>query len=469
MAFQFVFLWTDILIYILVAAIFFFVVWVCKHQHLREPWRHIAKRPLGMSAAVILLAYSVIGLLDSIHFHPEFAHQPSQKIIYSTHVESLLDVLIQPLGENDEETYSAPFALYAFTKFVVRLPNGREIRAYPRLIYAGQHLRNINQRDMDITLKSLRAIIEGFIVWIIISKICIFIGAKKTQQPFMGYFKKIVYGKTFVAWRSILITVGVIILFAFLAMILSQQYHIFGTNKVGEDIFYEAIKSIRTGLIIGTLTTLVMLPFAIILGTVAGFLGGFFDDVIQYIYTTLSSIPGVLLITAAILSLQIFMANHPHYFSSLASWADVRLLALCVVLGVTSWTNLCRLLRAETLKLREMDFVLAARAMGVKQHTIISRHILPNLMHIILITIVLDFSMLVLAEAVLSYVGVGVDPATISWGNMINGARLELAREPIVWWPLTAAFIFMFILVFSANLFADCVRDAFDPRLRNSN
>ena len=89
-------------------------------------------------------------------------------------------------------------------------------------------------------------------------------------------------------------------------------------------------------------------------------------------------------------------------------------------------------------------------------------------MHIVLITVVLDFSGLVLAEAVLSYVSIGVDPTTISWGNMINSARLELAREPVVWWSLAAAFFFMFSLVLSANLFADVVRDAFDPRLRGS-
>ncbi|MCW9025166.1 MAG: ABC transporter permease, partial [Gammaproteobacteria bacterium] len=83
----------------------------------------------------------------------------------------------------------------------------------------------------------------------------------------------------------------------------------------------------------------------------------------------------------------------------------------------------------------------------------------------VLIMVVLDFSGLVLAEAVLSYVQVGVDPSTISWGNMINGARLELAREPMVWWSLIAAFVMMFTLVLSANLFADAVRDAFDPRL----
>ena len=95
-----------------------------------------------------------------------------------------------------------------------------------------------------------------------------------------------------------------------------------------------------------------------------------------------------------------------------------------------------------------------------------ARHLLPNVMHIVLITVVLDFSSLVLAEAVLSYVGVGVDPTMESWGNMINGARLEMAREPMVWWGLTAAFVFMFGLVLAANLFADAVRDAFDPRLR---
>jgi peptide/nickel transport system permease protein len=188
------------------------------------------------------------------------------------------------------------------------------------------------------------------------------------------------------------------------------------------------------------------------------------DDIIQYIYTTLSSIPGVLLITASVLSMQTFITNHPEQFPSLADAADARLLALCLILGITSWTSLCRLLRAETLKLREIDYVLAARAMGSSSMTIIRKHLLPNLMHIVLITLVLDFSFLVLAEAVLAYVGVGVSPTTISWGNMINSARLELAREPLVWWPMLSALTFMFVLVLASNLFADAVREVFDPR-----
>jgi peptide/nickel transport system permease protein len=116
--------------------------------------------------------------------------------------------------------------------------------------------------------------------------------------------------------------------------------------------------------------------------------------------------------------------------------------------------------------LRELEYIQAAHAFGVSHWRIITRHILPNVMHIVLIATVMDFSGLVLAEAVLSYVGVGVDPSMISFGTMINAARLEMAREPMVWWALLAAFGFMFTLVLSANLFADAVQNALDPRTR---
>ncbi len=231
-------------------------------------------------------------------------------------------------------------------------------------------------------------------------------------------------------------------------------------------MLYQTIKSIRTGLVIGTLTTLVMLPFAVFLGMMAGYFRGWVDDVIQYLYTTLNSIPGVLLIAAAVLMMQVYIDTHPELFETMAERADLRLLFLCLILGITSWTGLCRLLRGETLKLRELDYVQAADAFGVSKFTIMLRHLLPNLMHLVMIAVVIDFSGLVLAEAVLSYVGVGVDPTTMSWGNMINRARLEMAREPMVWWSLLAAFTFMFTLVLAANLFSDAVRDAFDPRLR---
>jgi len=162
----------------------------------------------------------------------------------------------------------------------------------------------------------------------------------------------------------------------------------------------------------------------------------------------------------------VYIDKHPELFPTAAHRADLRLLLLCIILGVTSWTGLARLLRGEALKLREMEYIQAAHAFAVPHFRVITRHILPNVMHIVLIAIVMDFSGLVLAEAVLSYVGVGVDPSTISFGTMINSARLEMAREPMVWWSLAVAFGFMLLLVLSANLFADAVRDAFDPRIR---
>lgn len=279
--------------------------------------------------------------------------------------------------------------------------------------------------------------------------------------------KRVLLNKTHYAWGSIFITFLIFWSGLWITLHLMSAYHIFGTDKIGKDVFYMSIKSIRTGLVIGTLTTLFMLPFALLLGMAAGFFGGWLDDIIQYIYTTLSSIPGVLLISSTILVMQVYIARHPGLFPTLIQRADARLLALCLILGLTSWASLCRLLRAETLKLRELEFVQIAKVLGVKNWRIILRHILPNVMHIVLITIVLDFSLLVLAEAVLSYVGVGVDPTTYSWGNMINSSRLELAREPIVWWPLLSALVFMFVLVLSANLFADALRDALDPRIRS--
>jgi peptide/nickel transport system permease protein len=247
------------------------------------------------------------------------------------------------------------------------------------------------------------------------------------------------------------------------------HYHILGTNQIGEDVLYQTLKSIRTGLIIGTLTTMVTLPFAILFGIVAGYYRGWADDVIQYVYTTLSAIPGVLLIAAAVLVMQMMMDRHTDWFETTVQRADIRLLILCLILGVTSWTTLCRLLRAEALKLSQMDYVQAAHALGVRHFTILIKHLLPNVMHIILITVALDFSGLVLAEAVLSYVGVGVDPTTYSWGMMINSARLELARLPVVWWCLTAAFVFMFVLVLAANIFSDAIRDMFDPHYNKGN
>ena len=206
--------------------------------------------------------------------------------------------------------------------------------------------------------------------------------------------------------------------------------------------------------------------FAVVLGILAGWFRGWVDEVVQYLYTTLTSVPNVLLIAACVLMVQVALDKHPDWFETGAERSDIKVFLLCFILGVTGWSTLCRLVRAETLKLRELEFVQAATAFGVAPLRIMARHILPNVMHLVLITTVLSFSDLILYEAVLTYVGVGVDPSTSSFGGMINLARSEMSRDPVVWWSFASAFGFMVTLVLAANLFADGVRDAFDPRSR---
>ncbi|MGD8742983.1 MAG: ABC transporter permease [Granulosicoccaceae bacterium] len=460
-------LWTDWLVYLLVGAITAFVIYARRHEHLRAPWRSVLRRRLAMSALVVMLTYIGIGLLDSVHFRVPVAKPEGGGVRYSAEVYSLLDRLVLPLKTQTETTYSSPFAAHLYTKESIELPDGSVTRDYPRLVHGAAHLDDPDRQLWpDVRQRSLNAVLHSVIVVAVLVFALAWWQARRARTCLTAMLRQMWNGETGYPWKSLLATAGLLVLVFMLALQLAPHYHVLGTDKVGTDVFYQSLKSIRTGLLIGTLTTLVMLPFAILFGIMAGYFRGWIDDVIQYLYTTLSSIPGILLIAAAVLIMQAYIDSHPDLFRSVTQRADIRLLFLCMILGITSWTSLCRLLRGEVLKLREVDYIQAAQAFGVSSARIISRHLLPNTMHIVLIVIVLDFSGLVLAEAVLSYVGVGVDPSMISWGNMINSARLEMAREPIVWWSLMAAFVFMFLLVLAANLLADAVRDAFDPRLR---
>jgi peptide/nickel transport system permease protein len=276
----------------------------------------------------------------------------------------------------------------------------------------------------------------------------------------------LLFGRTDMPWRPMLVTAGLLLLFIGWIAALWASYHPFGTDRTGNDVLFQALKSIRTAVVIGSLSTVATLPLAILLGVLAGYFKGWVDDAIQYFYTVLSSIPPVLLIAALVLLIQVWIDQNPQWFDTGLERAEFRLFLLCLILGVTGWATLCRLLRAETMKIAELEYVQAARAFGVGHWQIMRRHILPNVMHLVLIVAVLDFSALVLYEAVLSYVGVGVDPTSSSFGSMINLARSEMSRDPAVWWNLASAFVFMLGLVLAANLFADGVREAFDPRAR---
>jgi peptide/nickel transport system permease protein len=471
MSIQPVLLFTDLLVFILVVCAVLFALQARKHAPSREAWRRVGRQPAAMASATILSVFAVIGFMDSLHYRPQLPPGQSesgevqiQKVAYSSEVLSLLDAVLTPLRTQQEKTYSAPFARESFQRETVEQADGGQARIYPRLIYGASHLGEGESMLPDIARRLAWTPIPALVAAGALLLVLAVGVARKRRFGLDEAMRHILAGRMELAWRPVLVVVFLAVLLLAAGVALAPHYHVLGTDKVGQDVLYLSLKSVRTGLVIGTLTTLIMLPFAVTLGIAAGYLGGWVDDAIQYLYTVLKSIPSVLLIAASILMMQVMIDTNPQWFDTAAERADARLLALCAILGITSWTSLCRLLRGETLKLRELDYVQAARAFGASTPQIMRRHILPNVMHIVLISVALDFSSLVLAEAVLSYVGIGVDPSTISFGSMINAARAELAREPVVWWSLASAFGFMVTLVLAANLFADAVRDAFDPR-----
>jgi len=470
MSAQPILLWSDALIWLLVLGVAAFGWASSRNPPLRAAWCRVGRSRPGMAAATVLVAFVLIGLLDSLHYRPPLANRtPDQPAAYSIEVLSALDALAAPLRTRNEKTYSAPLATRAYAKESIEVRDAggvvHAIRDFPRLTFGGVHLGDDEaRRDDDVLVRVLAAEAVALALMLAVSGAGAAVLARRKALPWPQAMRRLWCGDTDVAWNAVLLSLAGLLLTAAPLLALCVDYHVFGTDKVGQDVFYQVLKSVRTALVIGLVTTLVTLPIAVALGILAGYWRGWVDDLIQYLYTTLSSIPGVLLIAAAVLMMQVVIDTHPQWFSTAAERADLRLLALCLILGMTSWTGLCRLLRGETLKLRELEYIQAAQAFGVADLRILARHILPNLMHLVIIALVMDFSGLVLSEAVLSYVGIGVDPTTISFGTMINNARMELAREPMVWWSLAAAFSFMFALVLAANVLADAVRDAFDPR-----
>ena len=441
---------TDVLVWLLVAAAAGYALYCRRHPHLAVPWARVLRSPAAMASAVVLAAYVAVGLLDSLHFRPALEQHAGDSPAYSSDVLSVLDRALVHLRGRGEKTYSAPLATRSYSKEQVELPGGGQVRDFPRLRFGGAHLEDEGDWASDVAGGAATGIAASGVLL----ALC-FLALRLLRKKIPS-----------VAWNAAYASLAALLLLAGPAIALCISYHVLGTDKVGQDVFYLALKSVRTSLVIGTVTTLVLLPVGIALGIMAGYFKGWVDDVIQYFYTTLNSIPGVPLIAAAVLMMQVVIDRHSDWFNTAAQRADFRLFVLCAILGLTSWTGLARLLRGETLKLAELEYIQAAHAFGVRDSRILARHILPNLSHIVIITMVMDFSGLVLAEAVLSYVGVGVDPSTNSFGTMINAARLEMSREPVVWWALATAFTFMLTLVLAANLFADAVRDGFDPRVR---
>jgi peptide/nickel transport system permease protein len=466
---KFVLLWTDVAIWLLVVALVAYGWMVARKPNLSATWGKVFRNSAALASSIVLLACLLVTLADSVHFRvvlPPAAGAPAGAVVYDARVQSLLDAGLSRVIESRESTYSRPLAYVSFTK-ESEVVNGQLQRVAPRLTFGGAHLAD-PARDWvgDVLMRTATGVAGGLVVAALLNLALLALVARSRGEALTQTFAKILAAQTPVPWLAACWTVTGLAVVSGVLIALMGHYHVFGTDVTGNDVMYQTLKSIRTAFVIGTLATLATLPLAVVLGIMAGYFKGWVDELIQYLYTVLSSIPNILLIAACVLMVQVFLDKHPELFETGVERADLKLFLLCAVLGLTGWAGLCRLLRGETLKLRELEYVQAANAFGVSHLRIMVRHVFPNVAHLMLIVTVLEFSALILYEAVLSYVGVGVDPSMNSFGGMINFARNEMSRDPIIWWPFAAAFVFMVTLVLAANLFADGVRDAFDPRAR---
>ncbi|HEX7687089.1 MAG TPA: ABC transporter permease [Burkholderiaceae bacterium] len=467
--FKFVILWTDVTVWALVACGIVYGVAVMRSPNLRASWRRVFCDAPALCSGIVLAACLALTLADSVHYRAALkpvAGEPAGEVAYEAVAHSLLDVALSELIASREVTYSRPFDYVSLTKDSVQV-NGQMVRIAPRLKFGGAHLSDPeHQWRSDLLSRGGTALLRGALLALACCAVVVFGVARGRRQGLLDTAASILRNEGEIPWRAGLWTVAVLATLVGGTASIMGWYHVLGTDTTGNDVLYQALKSVRTAFVIGSLATVATLPLAVVLGIMAGYFRGWVDEVIQYVYTVLSSVPNVLLIAACVLMVQVWLDKHPDAFETGVERADVKLFLLCAVLGLTGWAGLCRLLRAETMKLRELDYVQAADAFGVGPTRIMLRHIFPNVAHLMLIVTVLDFSSLILYEAVLSYVGVGVDPSMNSFGGMINLARKEMSLDPVVWWSFAAAFGFMLAVVLAANLFADGVRDAFDPRAR---
>ncbi len=223
--------------------------------------------------------------------------------------------------------------------------------------------------------------------------------------------------------------------------------HWLGTDFLGRDVLSRAIHGTKIALLVGFFAATIATFIGLVFGSLAGFFGGWVDDLVVWLYTTVESIPYILLISAFAFSLGQGLSN------------------LFIALGLTGWVKLCRLTRGEFLRHKNREYVAAAQALGTSSFAQIFKHILPNVLHIAYIQYSLSFIFAVKVEVILSYLGLGVEPGTPSWGIMINDAKAELTRG--VWWNLTAATLFMFVLILAVNIFTDSLRQALDPKSKS--
>ena len=221
----------------------------------------------------------------------------------------------------------------------------------------------------------------------------------------------------------------------------------FGADKWGQDVLLKTIKGAETSILVGLLSALLAVVIGTFLGAIAGYFGGWVDDVLNWFYNIFTSIPYLLLVLAIAAVLQ-----------------QKGILSIVLILGLTGWTGVFRLVRAEYMKHTSREYVLAAKAIGVSHIRRMFVHIFPNVSHIALVQISILVVSFIKSEVILSFLGFGVPVGVVSWGSMLNEAQSELILGK--WWQLAAASIAMAVLVTAFSMFTDALRDALDPKLK---
>jgi peptide/nickel transport system permease protein len=223
-----------------------------------------------------------------------------------------------------------------------------------------------------------------------------------------------------------------------------SPHHLLGTDDLGRDVLSRMIYGSRISLLVGFVAVGISIVIGIILGSIAGYYGGLSDRVIMRFVDVMLSIPSFFLILAVIA------------FIGPSIWN------IMVVIGVTSWMGVSRLVRAEFLSLRSREYVLSAQSLGLSKFRIIARHMLPNSLAPVLVNAILGIAAAILVESGLSYLGLGVQPPTASWGNILT---LGKANIEIAWWLSVYPGFAILITVLGYNLLGEGLRDAIDPRL----
>ncbi len=226
-----------------------------------------------------------------------------------------------------------------------------------------------------------------------------------------------------------------------------KQSLFFGADKWGQDVLLKTIKGAETSILVGLIAALVAVVIGTVLGAIAGYFGGWVDDVLNWFYNIFTSIPYLLLVLAIAAVLQ-----------------QKGILSIILILGLTGWTGVFRLVRAEYMKHTAREYVLAAKAIGVSNMRRIFVHIFPNVSHIALVQMSILAVAFIKSEVILSFLGFGVPIGVVSWGSMLNEAQSELILGK--WWQLTAASVAMAVLVTAFSMFTDALRDALDPKLK---